>query len=266
VNKYREAIDYNTQGRYEFRHRFAQYLLELSGSTDTSKVPNFKDVTLQAIEDVKKNTLENPQDYLPLLYLSRLYIILGKDDPKSPYNDLALESSRKALEISPTFVRTYYEVAQAYLNKAEPGSAMEWFGKAAELNPDVGITYWYIGSVRYQIAAQANDAKGLQEALGYMNMALEKGYSLTEADGAKLAQIVLQLKDYKNLAFVMEQLVHSMPTKIEYWTQLISTYTELKDAPKTADAIRRALAVPEVAADAAFKAKAEGVLTSLGVK
>lgn len=266
VNKYREAIDYNVPGRYEYRHRFAQYLLELSSATDVSKVPNFNEVTLQAIEDVKKNIDESPLDYLPYLYLSRLYIILGKNDPASSYNDAALEMSKKALEISPTFVRTYYEVAQAYLNKGQPEAAIEWFKKAAQLNPDVGITYWYLGSVRYQIAVKKKDEVGLKESLAYINAALQKGYTLNEADGVTLSQIFLELRDFKNQAFVLEQLVRSVPTNAGYWTQLVGAYVDLKDKAKIIDAAHRALAIPQVAADAAFKAKADALLAQLGVR
>ena len=82
-----------------------------------------------AISEVQKNADESKQDYLPYLYLSRLNIFLGKNDPKSPYNDMALQNSMKALEISPTFVRTYYEIAQAYLNKNDYNNAVKYFRK-----------------------------------------------------------------------------------------------------------------------------------------
>ncbi len=267
VNKYREAIQYDTlTGRYEFRHRFAQYLLELSSTTDISKVPNFEEVTLSAIEDVKKNAIDNPQDYLPLLYLSRMYIILGKGNPTSPYNDTALEMSGKALEISPTFVRTYYEVGQTYLNKNEPEKAIEWFQKAAQLNPDVAVTYWYIGSVQYQVAVQINDIAGMKEALANMIIAVQKGHTLSESDGTKLVEIFLQLRDFMSMTSILEQLVLIAPTKIEYWAQLIATYSELNNKEKMIETIRRALAVPEVAADVSFTTKAAGTLRELGVQ
>jgi tetratricopeptide (TPR) repeat protein/O-antigen ligase len=267
VNKYREAIAYDTlTGRYEFRHRFAQYLLELSSTTDVSKVPNFQEVTLSVIEDVKKNAIDNPQDYLPLLYLSRMYIILGKGDPASPYNDMALEMSARALEISPTFVRTYYEVGQTYLNKGDLEKAVEWFQKAAQLNPDVAVTYWYIGSVQYQIASQKGDEAGMKAALANMSIAVEKGHTLSESDGVKLAQIFLQLRDFKSMAAIFEQLVGIAPTKTEYWAQLIATYGELDDRDTVIKTIRRALAIPAVAADEEFTAKAVATLRQLGVQ
>jgi len=266
VNKYREAIDADTPGRYEFRHRFAQYILELSGMTDVTKIPNFEEITLKVIDDVTQNTIENPDDYLPYLYLSRLYIILGKSDPQSPYNDSALQMSAKALEISPTFVRTYYEVAQAYLNKNELEKGVEWFKKAAQLNPDVAVTYWYIGSVQYQIAAKTESIAGVKEALASINTALQKGYSLTESDGQKLVQIFLQVGDFKNIAVILEQMVQGYPTNSEYWGQLIAAYGQLSDNEKVIATIRRALAVPQISADVEFVNRANSTLTRLGVQ
>lgn len=262
VNKYREAIDYDTPGRYEFRHRFAQYLLEMSGSADVSKVPNFKEVTLQAVSDLQNNIAENPQDYLPYLYLSRLYITLGKDDAKSPYNDLALKASGDALKISPTFVRTYYEVAQAYLNKGDSENAFVWFEKAAKLQPDVGVTYWYMGSVRYQIASKKQDATGIKEAIGYYSTALEKGYSLTESDAQKLVNAFLQVGDIKGVIAIFQQLTVNFPTKAQYWSSLAAAYAKVG---RTQDAIATARKLIELfPGDAAIKADADQFIRSLG--
>jgi tetratricopeptide (TPR) repeat protein/O-antigen ligase len=262
VNKYREAIDYDAPGRYEYRHRFAQYLLELSGSADISKVPNYKDVVLEAIADVKNNVAENPDDYLPYLYLSRLYITLGKDDAKSPYNDMALEESTAALKISPTFVRTYYEVAQAYLNKGDLQSAFDWFDKARALNPDVAITYWYLGSIRYQMASKTQSTATMKEALGYFDTALSMGYSLTEGDAQKLVNVFLQLGDYKGVVTVFEQLTASFPTNVKYWTSLAAAYGKVG---RTQDAVTAARKVIELSPnDAAVRTEAENFIRSLG--
>ncbi|MEK9209082.1 MAG: O-antigen ligase family protein [Patescibacteria group bacterium] len=262
VNKYREAIDYDTPGRYEYRHRFAQYLLEVSGSPDIAKVPNFHEVMLQAISDVKNNVAENPQDYLPHLYLSRLYITLGKDSSKSLYNDLALQESARALEISPTFVRTYYEVAQAYINKGDLENAFIWFEKAQKLQPDVAVTYWYMGTVRYQIAAKSQDIAGTKEAVGYFSAALEKGYSLTEGDAQKLVNAFLQVGDMKSVVAVFQNLTVSFPAKSQYWSSLATAYVKIG---RIQDAISAARKVIELSSgDAATQAEAEQFIRALG--
>src|SRR3989344_1625240 len=139
--KFREALSYKTFGSYEIRHRFSQYAFE---NFNTYAGQARLDIFLYLIEELKKNIPSQDNDYLPYLYTSRAYIILGKDDPKSEYNDLALENSRKASQISPTFVRTYYEIGQAYINKRDYIKAEESFRKALDLNPKVGLSWWYL--------------------------------------------------------------------------------------------------------------------------
>lgn len=262
VKKFREAIDYDVAGRYEYRHRFAQFLLELGATEQAKKISDFAPTVQMAIEDVKKNAVENPRDYLPLLYLSRLYITLGKEDPKSPYNDSALQESAKALEISPTFVRTYYEVAQAYLNKQDFDAAFTWFKKARDLQPEVGITYWYMGVVRSQEATQRNDATMLREALGYMATALEKGYALSEGDTQKLVNLYLQIGDLKTVAALFEELVRINPKNPQYWSSLATVYARVG---RTADAIAAARQLLVLSpGDAAVKAQVDAFIRNLG--
>ncbi len=254
VNKYRQAIDANTPGRYEFRHRFAQYLMELDPAA-TAKIPNYNDVVLSAIEDVKKNVQENPRDYLPYLYLSRLYLTLGKDNPQSSYNTTALEYSTKALEISPTFVRTYYEVGQAYLNMKDYDKAFAAFQKAAELNPDVSGTYWYLASVDFQ---RGKTDEGLQ----YASKAIGMGYSLTQADTQRLVNAYLKIGDYKSLVLVFEQLVKTYPTNIQHWASLATAYTKVN---RVQDAIKAARKVWELSPEGSpIRTDAATFIRSLG--
>ena len=257
VAKFREAIDYHTAGRYEYRNRFAQYLLETAASTDVSKITGFNDLLLEAIGDVKDNVNESPRDYLPLLYESRLYLILSGSDAKSPYLDTALQLDQQALAISPTFVRTYYEVAQAYLNKGDLNDAYAAFDKARQLNPDVGLTYWYLGVVDIQ---RGKTKEGLAE----ISTAIQMGYTLSESDAVKLANTYIQSGDLKDAVMLYEQLVSQFPTKIDYWTQLIAGYIQLQERDQAVSAIKRALAQPGVGDDATFKAKALSALQQLG--
>lgn len=262
INKFREAISYDTPGRYEFRHRFAQYLLETSSSPSVSKIKDFQSVVLEAISDIDKNIAENPMDYLPYLYQSRLYIILGKGSAKSVYNDKALEKSMKALEISPTFVRAYYEVAQAYLNKGDPQTALSWFIKARDLQPEVGTTWWYMGLVRYQIAAKTEDTQGFKEAVGYLTTAVERGYSLSEGDSQKLISAYVQLGDIARTVPILEQLTKNFPENAQYWGSLATAYARMGRTQEAIVAARKVLTLS--ADDAATRAEAEQFIRSLG--
>ncbi len=262
VQKYRKAIGYDTPGRYEYRHRFAQYQLEVAGNTDISKSPDFTTVTLEVIQEIQKNVRENPMDYLPRLYISRLYLMLGKGNPTSEYNDLALQYSMSALKISPTFVRTYHEIAQAYLNKNDSKTALEWFKKAMKLNPAVNLTYWYMGSVRYQIAEQAHDAAGIREAISYFRTALEYGYAPSEGDSQKLITAYLRVDDIASTIPLFERLTVLRPENAQYWASLAAAYSKVG---RTADAISAARKFLQLSSgDTGLKAQAEAFIRSLG--
>jgi tetratricopeptide (TPR) repeat protein len=238
----------------------------MSSASNIGEVPDFADTVGEAIGDVEDNVLENPQDYLPLLYIARMHVTLGRSDPASPHNDTAIQYVQRALEISPTFVRSYYEIAQAYLNKQDFENAFLWFEKAAKLNPDVAVTYWYMGVVRLQQGAVTDDLAFVTEGLKHVEEALKLGYAPSEADAVRMADAFVQLKDYANVAYLYEQLVGAFPKNVRYWEKLIAVYVQLSDAQKVAGTIQRALKVPEVAADREFAANAAALMQKLGVQ
>ncbi|MDP2910254.1 MAG: tetratricopeptide repeat protein, partial [bacterium] len=173
ILKYKEALNYDVPGKYDFRNRYTQWILEYTSGKKNGDAE--KAAIKFGIEEMKKNVEENKMDYLPYLYLSRMNIILGKDDPSSAYNDEALVNSLKALEISPTFIRTYYEVAQAYLNKKDYQGAIKYFQEAIDLNPDVSLSYWYLGTVYVEVGK-------IKEGLENVEKARDRGYSFSETD------------------------------------------------------------------------------------
>ncbi len=251
VAKYREATSYNGAGRYEYRNRFAQYLLDSSATLDTSK-PDILAVFKEVIELEEKNIAESPQDYLPELYISRLYIILGKSDPKSPYNDEALKHSLKALSYSETFVRTYYEVGQAYLNKKDYVNSKVAFQKAVDLNPEVGISHWYLGVLETQTGQT-------EEGLAEMTLALTKGYSPSESDYASLANTYFNRNDFEHLVIVYEGLVRLQPTNAQYSASLAVVYAKVG---RIDDAVKQAHKTAQL--DPNFEPEAKKFVESLG--
>jgi tetratricopeptide (TPR) repeat protein/O-antigen ligase len=251
VAKYKEALQYDVQGKYEIRHRFAQYVLEYS-SAASKTTPGFEDAVKLAIDVVMKNRDENPNDYLPELYLSRLNIILGRDDPNSPYNDIALEHSLNALKISPTFIRTYYEIGQAYLNKKDYENAIKWFKTAAELNPDVGLSFWYWGIIEM---TRGNTDEGLR----IINIALESGYGPSESDYMRLADVYSNRKDYAALENVYKELIKLNPKQPQYFAGLAVIYANLGRIDEAVAMARQAVIL-----DPSFLQEAQNFVRQLG--
>ncbi|MEK7579986.1 MAG: O-antigen ligase family protein [Patescibacteria group bacterium] len=246
--KFTEAMSYDTFGKYDIRHRYGQYILERANSQQQIDQKT-QGRLLVAIENIKKNVEESPLDYLPYLYISRSYIILGKGDPKSPYNDLALENSLKALEISPTFVRTYYEIAQAYLNKKDYRKAIEWFERVVELNPGVKLSHWYLGIT----VAQSGDFKkgsAIIEKSGYE-------YKASETDSLRMLEIYFQLRDFRKISEIYEALIKLSPKNAQYYASLAAAYRELGEINKAIQAAQKAAQI-----DPAFAKEAQDFINS----
>ncbi len=248
--KYREALTYDVPGKYEYKHSYAQWILEY---TSGKKIGDKEKASLEyAIQQVQKNVDENNQDYLPYLYISRANIILGKDDPNSPYNDQALKNSMKALEISPGFVRTYYEIAQAYLNKKDYENGIKYFEQAIKLNPTVGLSYWYLGATYFEIGRVGDGLKAIDEAI-------KNGYSLSESDTLRLISLYLKVGDFEKIAQLYESLVAAKPNNPQHRASLAAAYVKIG---KIDQAVEQARAAAQL--DKTFEVEARVFVQSLG--
>ncbi len=250
VAKFQEAVGYGVAGKYEYRNQFSQYLINYG--SDNQVTSDTATVLQDAIAEEEKNEAESPRDYLPDLYLSRLNILLGKNDPHSPYNDEALKYSQKALSYSPTFVRTYYEVAQAYVNKQDSAKAEETFQKAIDLNPTVGLSYWYLAAVQMQ-------SGDLEQGLKTIDQAISHGYGLGENDYLNLAGIYIKRSDFQHLADIYEKLIKIVPDNPQYHASLAVAYSRIG---RVDDAIAQARVAAQFNPD--FEPEAQKFVESLG--
>ena len=251
VGLFQKAILYDSFLSYELRHRYMLYLLENINKIADIKTLNAGEIMFSAIEEVKKN-LDSPMDYLPYLYVSRGYIILGKDNPDAPFNDLALEYSSKALEISPTFIRTYYEIAQAYLNKEDYPDAITMFKKAIDLNPDVTISWWYMGITQLE-------SGDLQEGYTTVQEAFARGYTLSEVDTIRLIDPYIKLGLKAEVVSLFGSLVQMQPDNADYHSRLAAVYAE---SGRIDDAVREAKI--SVQLDPSFEPRAREFVKRIG--
>ena len=252
VEKFKVALNYDIGISYEIRHRYAQYVLENYGKFKKENGLDAGTVLLEAIPQVQKN-LSYKQDYLPYLYISRIYIILGKSDPKSQFNDIALENSLKALEIAPSFVRTYYEVAQAYLNKKDLVKAIEYFQRAAELNPEVGQSWWYLAITQSEHGDANEMARNLEKAIA-------NGYNYrNDIDLKRLINVFAERKDFQKVAGFYEELVAIVPKNPQYHASLATAYAQIGDIE---GAVREAHVAAKL--DPSFEAEARRFVESIG--
>ncbi|OGN15473.1 MAG: hypothetical protein A3J47_02780 [Candidatus Yanofskybacteria bacterium RIFCSPHIGHO2_02_FULL_43_22] len=251
IEKYKEALSYGVPGKYEYRHRFAQYLIGVGGPS--VKEEHIRKTYEFILNEIDKNIKENPIDYLPYLYGSRLSIMLGQHDPESLYNDKSLEYSLKALELSPTFVRTYFEIAQAYINKKDLSKAVEYFQRAVDLNPDTGISHWYLGSAKLQ----AGDKSGVDNL--ERSLVVKNRYIPSEQDYTRILSVYIELNDYPNIARIFERLIKINPRDPQYYASLAAAYANLGRIDDAVEMARKTVQV-----DPSFEPDAMIFLKSLG--
>ena len=251
LSKFKESLSYDVPGKYEYRHRLAQYLV--GGGGPSVKEKAVREAYEYTIVEVEKNIKENLIDNLPYLYASRLNTILGKDNPESPHNERALSYAMKALELSPTFIRTYYEIAQVYLNKKDYSTALEFFQKAVDLNPETGISHWYLGAAKIE-SGDPSGIKDLEKAL-----LGEYKYSPSEQDYLRLLNIYIKDKDFVRIAPIYERLIGKNPKNPQYYASLATAYANLGRVDDATAMARKAVQV-----DPSFEPDARAFLKSLG--
>ncbi|HZZ99725.1 MAG TPA: tetratricopeptide repeat protein [Candidatus Paceibacterota bacterium] len=249
VADFQRGINYQAPGVYEETNQYAQFLI--AGSFDTTQ-PNVIAAFKDAIAKEEQNAKLLPAEYLPDLYLSRLNLILGKNDPASPYNDEALKWSNKALVIAPTFPRTYYEIGQAYLNQKNYAKAEESFQKAIDLNSDNATSWWYLGIS--QITAGQ-----IQKGLETVRTAFQKGYQASENDYLGLVDIYVQRNDYQDLVMIYENLIKINPNNVQYHVSLALSYAKIG---RIDDAVAQAHQAADL--DPSYEQAARQFVQSLG--
>ena len=248
IDKHKEAINYDTFGVYDYRHKYQQFLLE--NISRIQRDPEYSgpdakthisDLLLEGAEFVKNN-FAFKDDYLPYLYLARTYIVLGSGDPTSPFNDLALEMVTKALEVSPTFIRSYYELAQVYINKNDLDRAINTFLDASKRNDKIPLTWWYLGMTYL-------DNGNLQDGIAAVTRARELGYRFDSPDR------------YADAIRLYEKLVKLQPDDATFNAALAEAYAH---GGRIDDAVIYAKKAAKL--NPAFEADARAVVESLGRK
>jgi tetratricopeptide (TPR) repeat protein len=249
LEKYREAMSYEDVSiQYEIRHRFAKYIIEQANQKGALDDQRIVDALRLGLEEVQKNVDKSPDDYLPLLYLARLHIMMGKNDQASEHNDKALEASLAALEISPTFIRTYFEVAQAYLNKGDYENAIKYFQAAYDLNPEVSISAWYL-ALSY---IQSGQTEAGLEVIQATNLNLGTQQLL------QLVDVYLKQGDFQSIVGAYEKVVEREPDNPQYRASLAVAYAKVG---RIQEAIEQANKAAEL--DPEFKAESEAFIQSL---
>jgi len=251
-NKYQEALSYKSyQGKYETRHKLATFVIQYNEINQIEGRAK-QELLNYAIREVKKNIESHPLDYVPHLYLGRLYIYLIPEEAGA--GEKAEEAINKALSINDKNPRVWYELGQAHLSQKKYDEAVEIFKHALELNPEVAQSHWFLG-ISYAKAGE------LREAIKYIEQAVEKGYDYKKSISniIRLIDIYSQLGDYYKIIDLYKAGIELQPNNAQWYASLAAAYAKVGDYNKAVE-----LALKSAEINESFREEAEAFIKSLG--
>ncbi len=231
IADYHAALESGAFSSFEVRHRLASYAYDVAREQKQSKEEI--QATLDfAISEVRKNVSEHPLDYLPYLYLGRLL------DYKAIYDaNAALEAEvalNKAIELNPYYPRIYYEIGQVQIIRDKYQDALATYKKALELNPKVGVSYWYM-AVTYSYL------KDYKSAVEYVNLAQEHSYVFSNvAEVKQAANFYAEVKDYPKTVVWYKKALELDSKDAQTWASLAAAYKEIGKDDQAVEAAQKA--------------------------
>ena len=245
-----QAVSMGTPISFDLGAKFAQALMERYSGGEISQEGL---VALQyMLKTYKQFSDERPYDNTSALYTARMAVILGRIKGNEKMNDVALALVQRAIDISPAFVRTYFELGQVYLNQSDPEKALAAFQKAADLAPQAPIGYWYVGNVLLEL-------KRKDEAIKMIQKAVEGGYAPSKSDYIRLAGLFVKVNDIKNATTIYTSLVKSSPNDPQLRATLAAAYAQIGMIDKAVEQAREIVRI-----DPSLKPDAEAFLKTIG--
>ncbi|PIP29507.1 hypothetical protein COX27_01050 [Candidatus Kuenenbacteria bacterium CG23_combo_of_CG06-09_8_20_14_all_36_9] len=249
VQTFVKAINLNTYQTMELRQKLADNVLvsnrPKNGLTQFDVYNNYK----TAINEIKKNINDHPNDVQNYLYLTALLNQAGGYDAKN-YDEI-IQWSEKALILSPTRPQIYFEMGQAKITQNKFAEGIGYFKKALTLNPDAQESHWNL----FAAYVLTNNTKLAEEEYDWLNT---NGFDFNVAQNLnRLYNIYLLANKKDKLVEVMEKMVTLDPSASNY-AKLAAVYKEAGQISKARTAVLKAVEL-----DPSLKTEAEKFLELL---
>jgi len=256
-DKYQEALSYKTyQGKYEFRHRLATFAIQYNQNLYQKKQQVNQEMLNYTIEELEKNIKAHPLDYVPHLYLGRMYSFLIKVESKEKSEwagEKAEQAVMSALVINDKNPRVWYEVGQVELFLKKYDEAVEAFERALELNPDVTESLWFLGMSYAKL-------ENTQEAIKYVEKAIEKGYNYKNSitNIVRLIDLYNKTGNYYEIIDLYKAAIKLQPQNAQFYASLAVAYKVVGDIENAILHAQKAIEIDEN-----FREEAEKFINSL---
>jgi O-antigen ligase/Tfp pilus assembly protein PilF len=255
---YKKALSYdNPQINYDITHKLATFTIQLIEAQRQNKKTIDVSLAHYTIEAVKKNIERFSFDTTPYLYIGRMYILLI-DEEADTAGKLAEEFIGKALDLNKKNPRIWYELGQAQLSLDKYEEAYTSFNEALNLNPQVALSYWFLGATAFE-TGQYNPSR-YQEAVQLVEKAIAMGYDYKSSinDLMRLVQIYNKVGNYSKIVEIYKIAILKQPNNAQMHASLATAYAKIGDYE---NAKKEALKSAEIDPD--FKLDAEKFINSL---
>lgn len=215
---FQKALKISPISQFEVPEQFALRSMELARQP-VKDINALKEQMKQAEDTLKKSIARDPLNYRERLFLGRyynnLYEIFG-DPEKLIFSEQILKD---AIQYSPKNQQNYWTLGQIRLFQTRRDEAIEFFQKAVDLEPRLGVSHWYL-AMGYRIAGKYEQAAvELKEAEKF-----NYNFKGSVDDLKKAIDVYIGLDDKAALLPLLEKAVELDPKEPEPWARLADVY------------------------------------------
>ena len=230
--KFKEALDYGTFGRFEVRLQIFETAKNLMSAyqnyQDKQSIKNFVDF---ALDEGDKTLSELPEDARYHLLVGQVNLFASQIEPEKL--NKAIEIFQETLKESPDRQLTLYSLGQAELTAGRAEEALVSFKRAVEVNNDVAESYFDLALVYFSVGDKQNG----ENIMAQIN---QKFGSLDPDQYQKLSAVFVNQKNYDQAIVYLLKAIQYAPTNADYYASLAGLYKEVGQKDKAKEAALKA--------------------------
>ncbi|OGF64176.1 hypothetical protein A2661_00320 [Candidatus Giovannonibacteria bacterium RIFCSPHIGHO2_01_FULL_45_24] len=215
------VFELKTFGNGEAREQLAGYANKIAGFNVPMELK--VKAAQKAIVEMERQAAENPKDARAHLFLSALYLKIGRIDD-------ALKTLTKARELSPQKQQIYFLLADANITKGDNNKALEILQEAYDLDPTYGESVKNLALVAI-----------LNKNEGYAEEILSKVFKNGIVADQNLLTAYARVGNYKKVRDIWLLYIKQEPGNAQYRVNLAATYMQLGERQNAIKELQKAI-------------------------
>lgn len=221
LSDFENVFNLRTFGTGEAREQLSTYANAVFGSVLPQKLKD--KVTQVSINELERQTRDNPEDPRGYLFLSSMYTNAGRHED-------ALRAVERALELSPNKQQILFLLAETHLNLGGVKRAYDLVKIAYESAPE------------YQKAVQNFATMSIINGLSdEAEKALIKFFGTALVADQQLVNAYARVGNYERVRDIWLEFIRKDPQNVQYHINLAATYMELGERREAINEIEKAI-------------------------